>query len=284
MLSLLCQRSASASSIPRAARGYVVSVKQPRVYEGKPTPRRYGVEKTFLYNQYTRMLEASDNSPIIFLQHTNFSAQRLQTLRRDIAAANAKFSVSLSSLTPAPVEVGAPTLTVMRTSLFGVALRDFTPLDADKADQIAELVKGGLAVLTLPSFNPPQLDAILRALDRSVPPKKLGAAEQTKPTKPQDDPNFIPGRKMQRVKPVLTPELSVMGALIERRVFGMEGVRDVSKLPTLDTLRAQIVGLLSSPAVQLAAVLSEASGGKLARTLEGLKKGLEESQGAEASS
>jgi ribosomal protein L10 len=76
----------------------------------------------------------------------------------------------------------------------------------------------------------------------------------------------------------------VMGALIEGRVFGMEGVRDVSKLPTLDTLRAQIVGLLSSPAVQLAAVLSEASGGKLARTLEGLKKGLEENQGAEASS
>jgi ribosomal protein L10 len=64
----------------------------------------------------------------------------------------------------------------------------------------------------------------------------------------------------------------------------MEGVRDVSKLPTLDTLRAQIVGLLSSPAVQLAAILSEASGGKLARTLEGLKKGLEESQSAEASS
>ena len=281
MLSLLSR--GPLTSVPRTARGYVVSVKQPRIYEGKPTPRRYGVHKTFLYNQYTRMLEASDNSPIIFLQHTNFSAQRLQILRRDIATANTKFSVSLSSPTPAPVDAGAPTLSVIRTSLFGVALRDFAPLDADKASQIAGLVQGGLAVLTLPSFNPPQLDAILRALDRSVPQKKPGA-EQSKPTKPQDDPNFIPGRKMQRVKPILTPELSVMGALIERRVFGMEGVRDVSKLPTLDTLRAQIVGLLSSPAVQLAAVLSEASGGKLARTLEGLKKGLEESQGAEASS
>jgi len=259
-----------------------VSVKPPRIYEDKPTPRRYGVQKTFLYNQYTRMLEASDNSPIIFLQHTNFAAQRLQRLRRDIADANAKFSVSLSSPTP-PVENSAPTLAVMRTSLFGVALRDFAPLDAEQATKIAGLLKGGLAVLTLPSFNPPQLDAIFRALDRSVPPKKPEIT-QPAPIKPQDDPNFIPGRKMQRVKPVLTPELVVMGALIERRVFGMEGVRDVSKLPTLDTLRAQIVGLLSSPAVQLAAILSEASGGKLARTLEGLKKGLEESQSAEASS
>lgn len=280
---MICVKPVIASSIPRTARGYVVSVKPPRVYEGKPTPRRYGVQKTFLYNQYTRMLEASDNSPIIFLQHTNFAAQRLQKLRRDIADANTKFSVSLSSPTPSPVEIGAPTLAVVRTSLFGVALRDFAPLDADQADQIAGLLKGGLAVLTLPLFNPPQLDAILRALDRSVPPKKP-ETEQPAPTKPQDDPSFIPGRKMQRVKPVLTPELEVMGALIERRVFGMEGVRDVSKLPTLDTLRAQIVGLLSSPAVQLAAILSEASGGKLARTLVGFKKGLEESQSAEASS
>jgi hypothetical protein len=40
----------------------------------------------------------------------------------------------------------------------------------------------------------------------------------------------------------------------------------------LGMLQAQIVGLLSSPGMQLAAVLSEASGGKLARTLEGLKK------------
>ena len=52
----------------------------------------------------------------------------------------------------------------------------------------------------------------------------------------------------------------------------------VAKLPTLDTLRAQLVGLLSAPATQLAMVLSEASGGKLARTLEGLKKSLEEDQ------
>jgi hypothetical protein len=40
-----------------------------------------------------------------------------------------------------------------------------------------------------------------------------------------------------------------------------------------------LVGLLSSPATQLAMTLSEASGGRLARTLEGLKKGLEETSG-----
>lgn len=81
---------------------------------------------------------------------------------------------------------------------------------------------------------------------------------------------------MKRIRQVMQPELKLVGALIDGRVFLPQGVRDVSKLPTLDTLRAQIVGLLSAPANQLAGVLSEASGGRLARALEGLRKGLEE--------
>jgi ribosomal protein L10 len=81
---------------------------------------------------------------------------------------------------------------------------------------------------------------------------------------------------MKRQRPVLTPDLKVVGALIEGKVFLPQGVRDVSALPTLDTLRAQIVGLLSHPGMQIAALLNEAGGAKLARTLEGLKKSLEE--------
>jgi hypothetical protein len=171
----------------------------------------------------------------------------------------------------------------MRTSIFGVALRDFAPIDADQTSQIAKLVEGGFAVLTLPSLSPPQLNAIIRAIDRVVPKKKKEQAE-TKPSKGkgrEEDSGWIPGRPVPNVKPVLSPELRVMGAFVEGRVFSAAGVRDVAKLPPLDTLRAQIVGLLSTPAMQLAAVLSEASGGKLARTLEGLKKGLEEGQSAE---
>lgn len=51
---------------------------------------------------------------------------------------------------------------------------------------------------------------------------------------------------------------------------------DVAKLPPLDTLRTWIVGLLNEPAAQLSAVLILASGGQLVRTLEGLKKSLED--------
>ncbi len=89
---------------------------------------------------------------------------------------------------------------------------------------------------------------------------------------------------MKRSRPVLIPDLRVVGALVEGRVLLPEGVKDMSTLPTLDTLRAQIVGLLTAPSAQLAAVISQASGGQLARTLEGFKKALEEGEAPEKSS
>ncbi|KIJ66422.1 hypothetical protein HYDPIDRAFT_166651 [Hydnomerulius pinastri MD-312] len=285
MLSLSAGRVALPSATRLFVRTYVVSIEPPMLYEGKGVPRRYGERKTYLYNQYTRMLQASDNAPLIFLQHKEFSAQRLQTLRREIESANSRFSTTLTSPSPAPAPTVPPKLTIMRTSIFGVALREFAALDAENTNQIAKLVEGPFAVLALPSLNPPQLNAIIRALDRAVPKKVVEEQENVKPKRgKEDDSDFIPGRPMQRIRPTLTPELKVMGALIEGRVFSATGVQDVAKLPSLDTLRAQIVGLLSSPAMQLAAVLSEASGGKLARTLEGLKKGLEEEESAEVPS
>ncbi|KAF8433507.1 hypothetical protein L210DRAFT_3556316 [Boletus edulis BED1] len=234
------------------------------------------------------MLAQSANAPLIFLQHKDFTARKLQDLRREIELASARFAPSLASPSPSPVPAEPPTLTVMRTSIFGVALRDFAPIDAENTRDIAKLVEGGFAVLALPSLSPPQLNAIIRAIDRVVPPKKEhGKGVEAKPNKGkgrEEDSSWIPGRPVQKVKPVLSPELKVMGALIEGRVFAAAGVRDVAKLPPLDTLRAQIVGLLSTPAMQLAAVLSEASGGRLARTLGGFKKGLEEAQSKEAPS
>jgi len=88
-----------------------------------------------------------------------------------------------------------------------------------------------------------------------------------------DDPDFVPGRRVKRVKPTLTPELTVMGALIEGKVFKTPAVQDVASLPTLDTLRAQLIGLIGSPANQIARILVQASGGQLVRTVEGFQKG-----------
>lgn len=71
--------------------------------------------------------------------------------------------------------------------------------------------------------------------------------------------------------------MSLLGAVVEGKLSQVDGVQQVSSLASLDSLRAQIIGSLSSPGMQPAGVLSQASGGRLARTLEGLKRGLEES-------
>ena len=263
------------------ARSYSVSVKPPRVYENKPSPRVYSEKKTFLYNQYLRLFESTAHSPLVFLQHNKFSVPRFIKLRKDIKQAASRHATPPPSLAnPGPHSVPAtPTLSVIRTSLFGVALRDFAPIDAKTSQEIAQTTQGGLAVLSLPIFNPPQLLAILRALERSAPRPKPPTAEELKQAaalEAQDPPN--PGRRVKRLRKIYEPELALMGALIEGRVFKAEGVNEVARLPTLGTLQAQIVGLLSSPGAQLAAVLSEGGGGKLARTLEGLKKSLEEEE------
>ncbi|TDL20890.1 hypothetical protein BD410DRAFT_750151, partial [Rickenella mellea] len=261
------------TQLAQTTRSYAISVQPPIEWEGKRLPRRFDERKTFLYNQYARLLASSSSSPILFLEHTNFRAQSLIKLRRDIAAASTQHVPTLSgniSTKDTPAK-----LSVITTSLFGVALRDYAPLDQKASKEIEKMVKGGLAVLTLPTLNPPQLQAIVRALERAVPPKVAQTPEELAKEASAEADAYVPGRRQKRIRKRYTPELTVLGAIIEGRVFSVQGVKDVAGLPTLETLHAQIVGLLSSPATQLAAVLSEASGGRLARTLEGFKKGLE---------
>ncbi|KAH8110597.1 hypothetical protein DFH11DRAFT_1619169 [Phellopilus nigrolimitatus] len=269
-----------ASSSPAATtsiRHYAISIQSPRIWPGKAEGRVFNERKTYLYNQFTSLLNRASSEPLLFVQHKNFRVSGMIKLRREITAATMPKGSQFSLLDAPPAPETLPQLNIISTSVFGVALRHHAPTDETTTAQIAKMAGGaGLGVLSLPALDPPTLQAVLRALERSVPRKKAVDAQAKKAT---DDETHVPGRKTKRRRPMLDPELVLLGALIEGKVFGVEGVKDVSKLPTLDTIRAQIVGLLSSPAVQLAMVLGEAGGGKLARTLEGLKKGLEDKQG-----
>ena len=72
------------------------------------------------------------------------------------------------------------------------------------------------------------------------------------------------------------PLLRPLVAVAERaRVIDAKSLPAFTQLPNLATLRAQLVGLLSSPGTQLAGVLSQAGGGELAATLEARRRDLE---------
>lgn len=81
---------------------------------------------------------------------------------------------------------------------------------------------------------------------------------------------------MRQVKEPPVPALAVVGGLVEGNLFLLEGLKEVTKLPSLEKLHSQIIGLISSPASQITGVLSQAAGGRVARTLEGFKQGLED--------
>ncbi|KAF9013607.1 hypothetical protein BDZ89DRAFT_1094781 [Hymenopellis radicata] len=252
-------------SLRRVGARTVPSCARPRIFSGR---------KAFQYNWYTNILKSTTTAPLIFLSRDGFTAERLKKLRLDLGTAAGKV--------PPPKDedrLPAPTLTVINSGIFGAALRDRPGLDLGDVQKMIDGIQGGYALLSLPALHPPYVNAILRALDRSVPKRPEKTAEQVEKelAAKTADPS-TPGRRMKRAKPVQIPELRVLGLLIEERIILPETIPMVAKMPSLDTLRAQIIGMLSAPSTQLAGVLSQASGGRLHRTLEGFKKALEEKE------
>lgn len=245
--------------------------------------RKYPKKKSDMFDEYLEILKANAETPIVFLTHNDIRTQAFTKLRQDIwAASDRSMPPSLNS--PVPLQPSPrPTLKVMRSSIFGAALRHYSPVDSSGIDAITHDVKGPFAVLSFPQFHPAQLKTVLRALERSIPPRKLPteAELEQKRLAALADPS-TPGRRMKRQRPELVPDLRIIGGLIEGRVLTVPALAEVSNMPTLEQLRAQIVGLLSAPATQLAGVLSEASGQKLARTLDGYRQSLESEGTAEA--
>lgn len=73
----------------------------------------------------------------------------------------------------------------------------------------------------------------------------------------------------------------VAGILEGGRLVGVKEIERVGKLPEMDVLRAQVVGLLEGQGRGLLGVLGQAGGGGLVRTLQGLEAGLKEGEKGE---
>ena len=67
----------------------------------------------------------------------------------------------------------------------------------------------------------------------------------------------------------------VLGGALGNQMLDASGVKALSELPSLDALRAKILGLLNAPATKIAGVL-QAPGGQLARVMAAYAKKDEE--------
>jgi large subunit ribosomal protein L10 len=63
----------------------------------------------------------------------------------------------------------------------------------------------------------------------------------------------------------------ILGGAIGKQTLDVAGVKALSELPSLDTLRAQLLGLIQTPASRIASVL-QAPGGQLARVFAAYAK------------
>ena len=145
----------SATSIRQGIRTFAVSIDSPVVYPRKAEPRKFNPRKTHLFNYYATLLRSSTSSPLLLLDHKHFSVPALIKLRKDIAAASLKHQQDADSQVKGVTTVTE--LTIIRSSIFGVALRSQDALDVETQSQIAEMVNGGLAILRLASLHPPEL-------------------------------------------------------------------------------------------------------------------------------
>ena len=63
----------------------------------------------------------------------------------------------------------------------------------------------------------------------------------------------------------------VLGGALGTQTLSADGVKALAELPSLETLRAQLVGLIQTPATRIAGVL-QAPGGQVARVLSAYAK------------
>ncbi|KAF8316100.1 hypothetical protein DL93DRAFT_2111613 [Clavulina sp. PMI_390] len=234
----------------------------------KPS-RVYGDRKSHLHAQYANLLHSND--VLLLVRYDNVKVNALNKLRRDIAAAASKAAKASSSskglLNPAPTANAsssssppppAAAVTFIRPGVFTASLR--TRFDEATVQRAAKTLRGSYALISARELNPPLLASLIRVID----PRRG-------PVNPDDIEDAPPKVKAP-------PSIRLVAGVVEDRFFLTEDVVGVSKLPTLQTLHAQIVGLLSAPAAKLSQVLGAAAGGSLLRTLQGYEKGLQEEQ------
>lgn len=234
-------------------RTYATTTKIPKHFAYQDKRKGFSERKTFLFNKYQRMMR--ENELVVLFHAENLNVKLLSEIRRQVS------HIKLPDADLARLEAlnhGAPwtwpasAFTMARTGLLRPVCRRDT---AESIQALEPYLHGQMAMLTCPVLSPEYVGKVLRAIERPV----TAAANDVDP-------------KSEKKAPLLRP----LVAVAERaRVIDAKSLPAFTQLPNLATLRAQLVGLLSSPGTQLAGILSQAGGGELAATLEARRRDLE---------
>ncbi|KAL7338068.1 hypothetical protein BJY59DRAFT_758150 [Rhodotorula toruloides] len=233
--------------------------------------RALPAHKELAYRQHAHLLTSND--VVLFLRPGEFDAHEWSTLRAQLSALSAN---------PADASVPPLKLTVLRPGLLSPLVRAAQPRDPkakkpkhqQQSAQLSDAARqalatldfslvndgshtcGPIAVVTSPSLHPPTLSKVLALVNKF--------SKTPSPNQPPPGPKDPP---LER--------LAILSSLVERQAATLERTKEVGKLPSLDTLRAQLIGLLSAPGSRITGVVG-ARAQEIGRALEGFKLGLEE--------
>ncbi len=272
-------RAASLNAFQAPTPAEVSPTKEKRRWPLPASERAFTPRKKHLYAEYTAL--TSSNDLHLLLGHADMSARLLTKLRRQLAETCLPRSPSNPFGIPKGSDITRlpPKLLVVRCHMLVAALRAQERWK-DGSKNLGSMLRGPVAVLSLPTLDPPHLTAILKVLNRALPKPSAPAATSASRKGKEEDLAMPPlgGGGTKKPKEPRVPSLKVVGGLIEGRMFKFEELDRVTSLPTLQVLHSQIVGLLSAPPAQLVGVLTQAAGGRLLRTLDGFRQGLEDAQ------
>lgn len=258
-LRLLSQASRHASTSARPSLSRPATTASPSLSpspaQPRSSPRRYPLRKRFLFEAYSHMFRA--NEVLLLFKHDSLTPKEWNAVRAGLMKVAAKDPKAAEGKHKVKIEV-------LRTGLLPPVVRKL-PFPSTSKRLISPHLNGPLLALTQSSLSPPIL---AKSLDVLAKHSVLPSAAQTAliATRKKSDP------------PLNVDRLPFVLALVNGQPVDKTSLDRIKKLPSLDQLRGQIVGLVGMTAGRLAGTLSQAAGGKLLRTVEGYRIGLEKAQ------
>ncbi|KAH8697546.1 hypothetical protein BGW36DRAFT_378892 [Talaromyces proteolyticus] len=257
-----------------------------------PSHRRPEERRSQLLRQYTSLIRTAPL--MVFFQHNNLQSTEWAGIRRELSRALQKVDEQHASEGRNTTAMASHVkLQIIQTRIFEVALRIvdyFRPANMTGAEsgedilthdlsraahdavyktkgkhELATILSGPLAVLSLPNVSPEHLKAALSILA----PKASGFSAPTRKANPgYHEPTVQEGLQ----------KLMLVAARVDGRVFDLEGTKWVGSIESgLDGLRAQLVHALQGIGASVTSTL-EGAGKSLYLTMESRRSVLEEEQ------
>ena len=252
--------------------------------------RKYPDRKAFQYAYYTHL---SETSPLVLLfEYDNCNTLLLEKVRSQIAKlpppalpfqpssassfpssdppTSAGSSKKKKSKVKSAVEEDNPdlavppdtraTFMVVRSGVLGAVHRA-----RPRESSLAPWCDGQRAFIVCPVISGDYIGKVLKVVRRAVKEAQKPDSKNAKGSGPKQS------------------ALNLLVGLVEgSRVVSASEVEALTKTPDLDTLRAQVVGMLEGQGRSLVGVLGQAGGGGLVRTLQGLEAGMKDKEEGKA--